>query len=129
MSRTGKSRPCWVQRRDPLFRWPLQATHRHYGIRYHDMAEEECDLDFPLPVARGGRTQICRWWPRRRDNDKLYGRSGWRRKHPGREGAARAALRQLARGWVKCLPEDRDNIVSSESCTSRHWLWRHWYRD
>jgi hypothetical protein len=130
MSRTDKTRPWWIQEADPITRrrlhLRLKVWHFHFGAFYREHGCVE-RLDMPAPRREGPRG--CRVGIRYADYEKLYPRPRWRRKHMGRDGAARAALRQLAHGWVKCLPEDRDNIDSSKSCPSRRWLWRNWYWD
>lgn len=128
MSKTDKTRPYWVQLRDPLFPYGLSATHfchnelrrRHYG--------SECDLDFPLPVTRRAE-HGCSLWPRYRDNDKIYGRSRWRRNYPSMDGRARASLRKLRADWLKTAPEDREDIDSRTDVPRSKWLWRSWYWD
>lgn len=120
MSRTDSTRPYWVQLRDPLFPYVLQAIHRHKG--------RECGLDFPLPTTRCGY-RGCEIWTRYRDNDKIYGRRRWRRTHPGQEGRARASLRHLRGEWLKTAPRDREDLDSTEDAPTSRWLWRRWYWD
>jgi hypothetical protein len=126
MSRTDKDRPYWVQLRDPGFKWPIRAHHNHWWPRGRDA--QDCDLDFPLPVTRRGH-RGCEWWPRYRDNDKLYGRSDWRRRHPGREGRARACLRKLRQDWIKTAAQDRGGIDSTRDAPTQRWVWMKWYWD
>ena len=125
MSRTDKDRPYWVQLRDPDFPWPVKEHHNHWwpgsGAR-----PWECDLGFPLPRTRR-KWRNCEIWIKWRFNDKVYGRSGWRRRHPGQEGRARAVARRLRRDWIKTV--DREDIDSYADAPSQRWLWRRWYWD
>jgi hypothetical protein len=123
MSRTDKTRPYWVQLRDPLFPWPLRAHHRHHW----PWPGHECNLDFPLPVTRGRGS--CKWWPRDKDNDKIYGRRRYQRTYPSFHNQARASLRNLRAQWLKATPEDREDIDSRENLPTARWLWRSWYWD
>lgn len=128
MSRTDKTRPYWVQMRDPLFPWGKKLWHWHY----HD---HECHPEFPMPPTRrhGGRNTLrrggCQWWPKYGDHEKIFGRSGWRRTHPGQEGRARAAARRLITEWIKTAADDREDIDSYQDAPSQRWLWRKWYWD
>ena len=121
MSRTDKTRPYWVQLRDPLFKYGLRAVHYHW-------LNDECNLDFPMPVTRR-KDRGCSWWPPYGDNEKIYGRSNWRRSHPGHDGRARAALRRLRADWLKTAPEGREDIDSTEDAPTARWLWRAWWWD
>lgn len=127
MSRTDKTRPHWVQLRDPLFPWPLRAIHRHHGSRRYGIPGKQCDLDFPLPVTRG--RGLCELWPRWRDNDKIYGRGHWRRTYPSFHGKARMSLRSLRAQWLKAAREDWEDIDSRQDAPTRRWVWRRWYWD
>lgn len=125
MSRTDKDRPYWVQLRDPGFKWPLRATHGCTGTHYHN--SRECDLDFPLPKTRRSH-RGCTWWPRYADNDKIYGRSHWRRSFGSfQDRRARADLRRLLAEWIKEV--DPREIDSTRNAPRRRWLWREWYWD
>jgi len=127
MSRTDKDRPYWVQVRDPLFPYRLRAFHRHHGKLWQ---ERGCDIDFPMPIPRGRRDHAnCEWWPKHKDYEKIFGRSGWRRTHPGQEGRARMAVRRLISNWIKTAPGDREDIDSYQDAPSQRWLWRRWYWD
>jgi len=127
MSRTDKTRPYWVQMRDPGFPYVLRAHHRHHGTLWR---ERGCDLDFPMPIPRGRRDWAnCEWWPKYRDYGKLWGRTNWRRNHPGHDGRARAALRMARIDWRKTAPRDRGDIDSGRDAPTRRWLWRAWYWD
>ena len=125
MSRTDKDRPYWVQLRDPGFKWPIRAHHRCIGTSYSN--SRECDLNFPLPRTRG-RTFGCEWWPRYRDNDKIYGRRNWRRSFGSfQDGRARADLRRLRAKWLR--EPIRKDIDSTENLPTSRWRWRRWYWD
>lgn len=127
MSRTDKTRPYWVQLRDPLFPYGLRAFHHHYGA--HWKAATECDLSVVLPVTRRRTNYRCRLWPRYGDNDKVFGRSNWRRNHPGHDGRARASLRQLRAAWLKIPRGHWEDIDSMQDAPTQRWLWRSWYWD
>jgi len=127
MSRTDKDRPYWVQVRDRLFPYGLTAWHWHYHSHH-------CNPEFPLPPTRrqGKRTLRrggCQWWPKYGDHDKIFGRSNYRRNHPGHDGRARAALRRLQADWLKTAPGDRRDIDSGLDAPSQRWLWNGWYWD
>lgn len=125
MSKTDSTRPYWVQLRDPSFPYKLNPHHRCVGTHY----ARECDLDFPLPVTRGGRFG-CEIWPKYRDNDKIYGRPRYRRSYKSfQDGRARADLRRLRNNWKKYDALDREDIDSNENLPSQRWLWRRWYWD
>lgn len=124
MSRTDKDRPYWIQLRDPGFRWPIRAYHHHHGMFG---TTTECDLDFPLPRPRRSH-RGCEWWPRYTDNDKIYGRSHWRRSFGSfQDGRARADLRRLRAIWLK--ETDAGEIDSTENLPTSRWRWREWYWD
>lgn len=125
MSRTDKTRPYWVQLRDPDFPWPIRARHSCVGTSYMNMTE--CDLDFPLPRTRTKRG-TCEHWPRYRDNEKIYGHSRWRRRWGSfQDGRARADLRRLKARWLK--ETDDMEIDSTENLPTSRWRWRRWYWD
>lgn len=121
MSRTDKTRPYWVQMRDPQFPYGVTASHWCNGGR--------CDLDFPVPVTRRQGWRGCELWARYQHNNKLYGRSNWRRNHPSHDGPARAALRRLRQQWLKVTVEDRQDIDSTTDAPTQRWLWRGWHWD
>jgi hypothetical protein len=127
VSRTDSTRPYWVQIQDPQFPWGLRVWHWHYHSHH-------CEPQFPLPPTRreGKRTLRrggCEFWPKYESHDKLYGRSRWRRRHPGQEGRARAALRLARADWLKTAPGDRQDIDSMVDAPTQRWLWAHWYWD
>ncbi len=125
MSRTDKDRPYWVQLRDPGFKWPIRAHHNHRWPS--GRSSWDCDLDFPLPVTRRSHWR-CEWWPRYTDNDKIYGRSHWRRSFGSfQDRRARARLRELRSAWIR--ETDRGEIDSTLNSPTRRWLWRSWYWD
>ena len=125
MSHTDKTDPFWVQLRDPGFRWPVVAHHFHHGLFG---TTRGCDLDYPLPRTRRGRFHGCEYWPRWMDNDKIYGRSRWRRRWGSfQDHRARADLRRLKAKWLK--ETDREEIDSTENAPSPRWCWRKWYWD
>lgn len=132
MSRTDKTRPYWVQLRDPEFRYPLHESHscdKPTWQRYY--RQNGCDLKFPLPPTRRGMWRGCEIWCRYRDYDKVFGRRpiGKKRKGWGKDGAARAHLRKLRHGWLTTAPEDYDTIDSFERAPTQRQLWRCWYWD
>jgi hypothetical protein len=127
MSRTDKTRPYWVQLRDPRFPYGLTAWHWHYHSHL-------CEPDFPIPPTRreGKKTRLrggCEWWPKYGDHDKVFGRSGWRRNHPSHDGSARMSLRALRAHWLKAACHDREDIDSRQDAPTQRWLCRHWYWD
>lgn len=125
MSKTDKTRPYWVQFRDPEFAYDLKAHHYCTGTGYHNA--RECDLDFPIPKVRRETLRTCEWWPRYRDNDKVYGRSDYRRgRYFKKDRKARADLRRLRNKWKTI---DREDIDSNENLPTQRWLWRKWYWD
>lgn len=125
MSRTDKTRPYWVQLRDPDFPWPIRQIHRH---NHYFGNNPECDIDFPMPRTRTGFHRGCEYWPRYRDNDKIYGRSGYRRSlRSFQDGRVRADLRRLKSKWLKEC--EREEIDSTENLPTSRWRWRRWYWD
>lgn len=128
MSRTDKTRPYWVQMRDPQFPYGLTVWHWHYY-------SHECIPDFPVPAPRRNGVKCtlrlggCRLWPRYGDHDKIFGRSNWRRHHPAHDGRARAALRRHRSDWLKTMPHDREDIDSTLDAPTQRWLWKSWYWD
>lgn len=134
MSRTDKDRPYWVQLRDPGFKWPIRASHSCTGTHYRN--SRECDLDFPLPKTRSPLPKTrrshrgCAWWPRYADNDKIYGRSNWRRSWGSfQDRRARGKLRELRHDWLRTDTQDRQDIDSLQDAPTQHWLWLKWYWD
>ena len=126
MSRTDKTRPYWVQLRDPDFPYKLIAKHWNcIGTKY--IKAKECDLDFPMPMTRRKHDRGCAWWPKYRDNDKIYGRPNYRRGRDfKKDRKARADLRRLRSKWKTI---DREDIDSNENLPTQRWLWRKWYWD
>lgn len=125
MSRTDKTRPYWVQLRDPDFPWPIRAHHRCVASSY--CASKECDLHFPVPVTRGPRWG-CEYWCEYKHNSKIYGRPGYRRSFRSfQDRRARGKLRELRYKWLR--ETDREEIDSTEDAPSQRWLWRRWYWD
>lgn len=125
MSKTDKTRPFWVQLRDPDFPWPISAHHGCY--RHLGNGMQECDIDFPLPKTRRGKWRGCEYWNRYRDNDKVFGRGRYRRSREfKKDKKARADLRRLRSKWkiAEC-----DDIDSNENLPTQRWLWRGWYWD
>lgn len=120
MSKTDKTRPYWVQVRDPSFSYKL---YPHHFCRNRD----ECDLYYPMPVTRRDSFRKCELWPRWRVNDKMYGRNRWHRTHPGQEGGMRMDLRRLRSKWKKAY--DIEDIDSKENLPTQRWLWKRWYWD
>lgn len=124
MSRTDKTRPYWVQLRDPNFPWPIKAHHGCMGTSHSN--SRECDLDFPMPVTRN-RKFGCTYWNKWRDNDKIYGRGRYRRSREfKKDKIARADLRRLRAKWMRI---ERDDIDSNENLPTQRWLWHGWYWD
>lgn len=136
MSRTDKTRPWWVQLRDPGLGLSLRVQH---SIWHHMRHGADCVPQFPVPVTRRPSFAWslrndpsgpgCEIWTRYDDHEKLWGRSGWRRRHPGMQGRARASLRQLQADWRKTAAADRDAIDSTLDAPTSRWVWRHWYWD
>lgn len=126
MSRTDKTRPFWVQLRDPLFPWPIREFHYHHGCFG---TTPECDIDFPVPRSRRyGPLRSCEYWPRYKDYNKIWGRNGYRRSFKSfQDGRARADLRRLRAMWLK--ETDRQEIDSTENLPTSRWRWRRWYWD
>lgn len=137
MSKTDKTRPYWVQLRDPRLGLPLRT---HHNVWFHARHDGPCDPDFPTPVTRRPSFMWylrqgdpswphCEVWTCYRDNDKIFGRSRWRRNYPSMDGKARASLRKLRADWLKTAPEDREDIDSRTDVPRSKWLWRSWYWD
>lgn len=126
MSKTDKTRPYWVQLRDPTLPYQRTEWHRHFGSHFE---EHGCDLSWPLPRTRRSGQRGCEVWSRYRDNEKLWGRSGWRRSYPNKHGSARMALRRLQADWRKTAAADRDTIDSTLDAPTNRWVWRRWYWD
>ena len=125
MSRTDKTRPYWVQLRDPDFPWPITERHHHHGCFG---TTKECDIDFPLPVTRRQGLRPCEYWCKYSHNNKIYGRSGYRRSFRSfQDRRARGKLRELRYKWLR--ETDREEIDSTENAPSHRWLWRRWYWD
>lgn len=125
MSRTDKTRPYWVQLRDPHFKWTIVEHHYHHGCFG---TTQECDIDFPLPRTRRVGFKPCEYWFKYRDNEKVYGHSRWRRRWGSfQDGRARADLRRLKARWLK--ETDEQEIDSTENLPTSRWRWRRWYWD
>lgn len=132
MSKTDKTDPYWVQLRDPDFKWGVRAHHYHH-LRGWDGV---CRIVWPTPPTRrpGWRLRMtqgnidCEFWPRYMDNDKVYGRSRWRRRWGSfQDHRVRADLRRLKARWLK--ETDREEIDSTENMPTSRWRWRRWYWD
>lgn len=125
MSRTDKTRPYWVQLRDPGFKWPIRQVHRH---NHYFGDNPQCDIDFPMPRVRVGKYRGCEYWPRWLDNDKIWGRPRYRRSFGSfQDRRARADLRRLKAEWLR--EPIRGDIDSTENLPTRRWLWARWYWD
>jgi hypothetical protein len=129
MSKTDKTRPYWVQVRDPDFPYKLKAWHRHYGTGWYN--GQGCQIDFPPSRTRRysyGNFSLCEWWPQYKDYDKIWGRSGYRRSSEfNQDGRARTDLRRLRSKWKKEI--NQENIDSHENLPTKRWLSRSWYWD
>lgn len=137
MSRTDKTRPWWVQLRDPDLGLPLRVQH---NVWCHSRHGADCTPQFPVPVTRRPSFMWylrqgdpswprCEIWTRWSDNEKLWGRTRWRRRHPGMQGRARASLRRLQADWRKTAKRDRQDIDSHLDAPTARWLWRSWWWD
>lgn len=136
MSKTDKTRPWWVQLRDdPDI--PSRVVHSNW---WHTRNRGSCEPVFPLPVTRRPSLEWelrhntfdwprCEIWSRYRDNEKLWGRSRWRRRYPSKHGASRASLRRLQADWRKTPAAYRDEIDSTLDAPTNRWVWRRWYWD
>lgn len=129
MSRTDKTDPYWVQMRDPGFPYRLTEHHFHHLSWWRG----ECEIDFPIPITRRPRWSPengirCEYRPWYWDNDKLYGRSRWRRRWGSfQDRRARADLRRLKSRWLK--ETDLAEIDSTQNVPTSRWRWRRWYWD
>lgn len=123
MSKTDKTDPWWIQiRRMPM--GMLREKHWHHG---HFGTTPECDLDFPEPATRRD-FRHCELWPSYERQQKLWGRSRWRRSFRSfQDGRARADLRRLKAKWVR--EPIRGDIDSTENLPTSRWRWRRWYWD
>lgn len=125
MSRTDKTRPYWVQLRDPGFPWPIREVHYHHGCFG---TTPQCDIDFPLPMTRGLGLKGCEYRPRYGDYEKVWGRRRYRRSLGSfQDRRVRMDLRRLRASWLK--ETDREEIDSTQSMPTSRWRWRRWWWD
>lgn len=122
MSKTDKTRPDWVQLRDPGFKFGVVEFHFH-------RKGHECDISERLPVTRrNGGLSWCTLWPKYADMGKTLGRPRFRRSFKSfQDGRARADLRRLRAKWLK--ETDRQEIDSTDNLPTSRWRWRRWYWD
>jgi len=127
VSRTDKTNPHWVKaaRREK----GTSENHRHHGPYFSGA----CQLEVDLPQSRWHKAlppsncHLSTWyygW----SGDLIYGRhpKGKSRKLDGKDGRARAKLRQLKHKWSTV---DVDDIDSFEAAPYQRWLWAKWYWD